>query len=495
MKNIITQFEEAIKFEKKGEFDKAIEIFSQIAQDNAKDVSSRQQLAINYFNKGGFKEAEKYAREGLRLNTKNIELNYLLAEALWHSSKRDLAIRHLNFTLQLVPKAPKIHATLAKRYFETAQLDLAIKHFLIVKEIEPKNIANLKELARTFFYTQQLDKAVQTYKELLQIEPDNAELHFMLGTILLSQYDTLEGWEHYAWRHKYTPPQFTRFKDNYQQWVGQDLKDKSILVTWEQGLGDTIHFARYVKHLIQMGAHVILDIRPILIELMGSLVMDDAEKLTLHNADTLKPDADYIISVMDIPYILRNIGLEDIKYDFPYLKTPTDLKDQFQKRLDHIKGLKIGISWQGNPDYPRDAARSIPLDAFKPLAEIDGISLISLQAIFGTDQIKSFIHPIEDLESDLLANNRGLSPLAAAIESVDLVICCDSVTAHLAGALNIPAWLLIPTIPDWRWGWKTTHSHLYPSIKLVRCPSGKNWYDVLKNIVPEIQVLVQKRGG
>ncbi|MDV7339039.1 tetratricopeptide repeat protein [Terasakiella sp. A23] len=492
MTEIEDLYNQAIELEQAGENEKAIALFTQLAELSPKDVMSRHRLAILHFNQSDFKTAQKIAQNALKLAPKHVELNFLISEAMWRSNQKKLSIRHLNYTLQLLPDSTRIHSSLAQKYYETAQLELALKHFSIIRELEPKNCVNLKDLARTLFYMQKLEKAAEAYKELLALTPDDAENHFLFGTLLLSLGETTEAWEHYSWRHRYQAPQFTSFKDNYTQWVGQPLQGKSILVTWEQGLGDTVHFVRYVFHLCAMGAHVILDTRPILIELFERLIPEN-KSITIHNADQEKPDADFLISIMDIPYVLRSLNLPDLDYEFPYLKAPDDLVLKFQERLSSHNGFKIGISWQGNPDYPRDATRSIPLSAFEPIAKLEGIDLISVQAIFGTDQIKNVPFPIEDLETDLLGEDRGLAPLAAAISQMDLMITCDSATAHIAGAMNVPTWLMLPTIPDWRWGWGKTTTVLYPSLTLIRCPSDQSWNEVLVNTSTQLKHHIQRQ--
>jgi tetratricopeptide (TPR) repeat protein len=486
-------YAKAVNLELEGKTQEAITLFNELAEVNPKDAVSRYRLAVLYFQTAQYELAERYARNSLKLNPKDVRVNILLAECFWATGQRDLCIRHLNFTLQLSPNALEVHQNISLHLSQMGNLLDAIKHLIFIRELEPNDLANLKELARTFLFSKQLDEAEKTYREILDKDPNNAEVHFNLGALLLSRHNTKEAWEHYAWRHALKPPQFLRFNKNYNQWMGQDLKGKTILISWEQGIGDTIHFVRYVYQLLQMGAKVILDVRPLLLDLFSGLQTVSNGKLFLHNTNLPQPPADYFLSVMDIPYVLRSLAIPDKEVTFPYLQTPLDLVAEFEEKVSDIQGLKVGIAWQGNPEYARDATRSIPLSAFNEVAQMNIVNLVSLQALFGTDQLKDFPYPIKDLEKDILEGDRGLSRLAAAIEAMDLIICCDSAIAHLAGALNKPVWMLIPSIPDWRWGWNSSSTPLYPAMKIFRTPKGSTWTDVVNSLIPSLKLFNQNK--
>jgi len=483
MSDITEKYQEAFSLEQGGETEKAIELYIQVANASEKNLNSRYRIAVIYYERGDFIHALDFTREALKLAPKHMQLNFLLAECMWFTNQHELCIRHLNFILQLNPTSLEINKRLALRLFEVGKLIKSLKYFSIARKLDPDDLQNLKQYARALFYVQHFDESIKLHEEYLAKAPHDAEAHFLYGTLLLSLNNTKKAWEHYFWRHKYIQPHFVSFKKSYEQWIGQSLENKTILITWEQGIGDTIHFARYIKHLVKMGANVIFDLQSPLLDLFSSF----DKHVLVHDTSTPQPNADYILSVMDIPYALRNNDIEDIEVGFPYLYAPTDLIHHFKEKTSSCKGFKIGIAWQGNPDYPRDAVRSIPLEAFNEIAAIKGVDLISLQAIFGTEQLETFSHPILDLEKALLEGERGISRLAAAIETLDLIICCDSAGAHIAGALNKPVWILIPTLPDWRWGWKSTTSILYPSMKIVRCPEGANWYSVISSIIPSLE--------
>ena len=157
-----------------------------------------------------------------------------------------------------------------------------------------------------------------------------------------------------------------------------------------------------------------------------------------------------------------------------------------QRRTDEISGL----AWQGNPAHKGDRFRSIPLSLFRPLAEIEGVQLVSLQKGHGSDQIAR--HPDLNLiewsdPSDTTAE--ALLDTAAMMKNLDLVICVDTALAHLAGALAVPAWVLLPLAPDWRWLLDRDDTPWYPTLKLFRQRHPNDWQEVLSRVADALSTI------
>ena len=137
--------------------------------------------------------------------------------------------------------------------------------------------------------------------------------------------------------------------------------------------------------------------------------------------------------------------------------------------------LQVGIAWQGNPSFPGDRQRSIPLTHFGRLAQVDGIRLISLQKGPGTEQLPGIAgkFAVLDLESRLGDGSQSLMNVAAIMKNLDLVISCDTAIAHLAGALGVPVWLALPLVPDWRWLLLREDSPWYSDDAVVSAKAGR----------------------
>jgi hypothetical protein len=173
----------------------------------------------------------------------------------------------------------------------------------------------------------------------------------------------------------------------------------------------------------------------------------------------------------------------------PYLYADPALVAHWRRELAPIAGHRIGINWQGNPQYKGDRNRSIPLVRFAPLANLPGVKLISLQKGLGTEQLADFAdrYGVTDLGSQLDERAGAFMDTAAVLMNLDLFITSDTATAHLAGALGVPTWLAIPWSADWRWLELRTDSPWYPTMRLFRQHEPGDWDAVFQRMVDELR--------
>ena len=141
---------------------------------------------------------------------------------------------------------------------------------------------------------------------------------------------------------------------------------------------------------------------------------------------------------------------------------------------------RIGLSWQGNPNYDADHQRSMPLSFLEPLIVQQKFEFISLQQGFGEEQLMNI--------SSAIAKFGDVDKAAAFIDSaaimanLDLVITSDTAIPHLAGALGVPVWLLLPKTPDWRWLLETPDSPWYSNMRLFRQTTAGDWQSVADQV-------------
>jgi hypothetical protein len=220
--------------------------------------------------------------------------------------------------------------------------------------------------------------------------------------------------------------------------------------------------------------------------------------------------------------------------DVPYLRADAALMEHWRRELRNDEGekmkdkrvaasvssfilhpssIRVGIAWQGSPTFRGDAQRSISLSRFEPLTRVQGVHLVSLQKGPGTEQLEttkeesgsrkdesgrmkqeellcssSFIH---HLSSFVLDESSGpFMDTAAIIMSLDLVVCCDTAVAHLAGALGVPVWVALSLVPDWRWLLLREDSPWYPSMRLFRQSRYGQWEDVFERMAEELRKVV-----
>ncbi|MBK3774436.1 tetratricopeptide repeat protein [Azospirillum sp. YIM DDC1] len=306
---------------------------------------------------------------------------------------------------------------------------------------------------------------------LLASRPDHADAHLARAVSRLVRGDLRAGWDEFEWRPRRLPA---------PPWAGEPLEGRRILLHAEQGFGDTIQFARYAPLVARAGGRVILDVHPLQFRLLRSL---GPEIQVLVRGPAPAPH-DLHCPLMSLP---RAFGTDLTSIPAPpaYLAAEADEVARWGRRIAEVdtgtrSGPRVGLVWAGNPNHRNDRNRSIPVERLAPLLDTPGLRLFSLQTG----------DPRADRPAalpDLTAGIRDFADSAAILENLDLVIAVDTATIHLAGALGVPAWLLLPYAPDWRWLLDRTDSPWYPSLRLFRQPHPGDWDSVLRAVATELE--------
>jgi hypothetical protein len=253
-------------------------------------------------------------------------------------------------------------------------------------------------------------------------------------------------------------------------WNGSPLAGKRVLVRCYHGLGDTIQFVRYMPLLKSLVSEIIIWAQAPLLPLLSSVTEIDAF-LELHDG-TPEIHYDIDIEIMELPHIFRTT-LETIPATVPYLFVPP----MSLSKVD--QGLNVGLVWKSGT---WNEARSISFPQLAPLDGIKGINLFIMQQnapCAGWE--KGFgIHP----------GDFSLYEFARRLLSLDLLITVDSMPAHLAGALGVPVWTLLPAECDWRWMNHRADSPWYPTMQLFRQADPGNWDEVIERVASELALLV-----
>jgi hypothetical protein len=202
------------------------------------------------------------------------------------------------------------------------------------------------------------------------------------------------------------------------------------------------------------------------------------------------PGHDLETPIASVPYRL-GVALDSIPGEVPYLAADPGLAADAARRIRRRGGFAVGIAWQGNPVFPQDCHRSMPLRHFAPLAAIPGVRLFSLQKGFGAEQLAQAPFPVEDLGGALDASGGAFTDTAAAMTALDLVVVSDSAVAHVAGALGRPVWTILPLAPDWRWLLGRDDTPWYPTVRLFRQRRLGDWDEVFARIAAALAALAR----
>ncbi len=185
--------------------------------------------------------------------------------------------------------------------------------------------------------------------------------------------------------------------------------------------------------------------------------------------------------------------LSNIPAAVPYVSADPQLLRLWGQRLRSHRDFKIGIAWQGSRDNPDDYRRSVPLEAFRPLAKLPGVHLFSLQKGPGSEQLRHVAHawPITNLAGHL----EDLMDTAAVMKQLDLVVTVDTAVAHLAGVLAVPVYVALAFVTDWRWLANRDDSPWYPTMRLFRQRQRGAWPEVFSRIAATIGNEPQSHGA
>lgn len=318
--------------------------------------------------------------------------------------------------------------------------------------------------------------AIPFLQRSIQLAPAAVTPNFNLAVAYLLAGDYSRGWPQYEHRWNFEHLAGTLPKFEQPRWTGQDLKDKKILVCQEQGLGDTIQFARFLFGLHNAGAQVILQVNDNLAPLFaGSPVISQ-----IVDVNQTAEDFDYWTPIMSIPGVM-GLTLENLPHQLQYLAPHSELVKSWQERLGPKTRLRVGVCWSGRPDSWINRHKGMPFETMLELIKRNPhIEWINLQVECSEEQ--SLVleqHGVKNYKGAV----RNFADSSALIHHMDVVISVDTAVAHLSGALGRPTWIPLNWYgTDWRWLLNRDSSPWYPSARLFRQPSMGDWNTVVDRI-------------
>jgi len=387
--------------------------------------------------------------------------------ALYRKTKRyPLAKLAQLRALRLDPNSVSLMNNASNAYFDAGDVagaEILREKILSLDDSRPENYASLVKCYRS---NQKLDLALQTAQEGLEKFPQDPEIHIQHAFSLLAKGDYPNGFKAFQWRWQGDEINLPDFE--FPQWSGQDLQGKTLLVTPEQGFGDTVLMARFLPALARRGATIKMVVKPPLQNLFKEL----SQYFSLANTKADIADCDYWTPMMDLPLHLGTT-LDSIPAP-AQLHIPKDA----QKRAQHLvapykKHFKLGVLWSGSVTYRANHKRSFSHNKFLELADIENLQMFSLYKgplleRFQSDGSSTFI-------IDAASSDRDFADSAALMRELDLVISMDSAIVHVAGSLGVPVWNLLHSEPYWLYQPYADHTPWYPSMRLIKQQTAMDW--------------------
>ena len=438
-------------------------------------------------------EAMESYRRAIDIRSDYAEAYYNLGNAMKETGQPEDAIASYRRAIEIKPGYTDAHNNLGRVHQEQGRLDEATESCRRALAFNRDHTEALCTLGSLLEKQGRLDEGEDVCRRAIELKPDYAEAHANLALILLGKGLLKEAWDEYEWRWRI--PENEQTARNYPQprWDGTPIDGKRLLVWSEQGVGDEVRFASMIPDLVEANAHVVLETDPRLVSLFRRSFPDVSfiAKENPPSSEACSQTFDFQIPCGSLGQWFRN----DINF-FPdrrsYLVADAPRRNTIRERYQDGAGdLLVGIAWNSK-NKELGGWKSLSLNEFHPLAEVPGIKLVDLQygdtaeerAAFEEEGGHALIH---DDEINQMAD---LDAFTAQVAALDLVVTISSATAHLAGALGIPTWVILDTAPLACWMMDRNDSPWYSSVKLIRQSRPGDWKGVIGRVVHELGKLL-----
>jgi tetratricopeptide (TPR) repeat protein len=426
-------------------------------------------------------EAVSAGRRALKLRPDYPEALSNLGIALYEQAAFKEAVECHRRAIALRPDFALAHSNLGNALHAIKRFDEAAASYRQAIALAPDFADAWSNLGITLQHAGCYEDGIAALRRAIALAPDHANAHSGLGILLLMRGDFGEGWEEYDWRLRSGDP--NRPRVSQRAWQGESLAGRHIHVQAEQGLGDTLQFARYLPLLQARAGAVSMLVH----HGLASLMRESLPGVAVFGDGGKPAPADCECALLSLPRWFRT-RLETIPAAMPYLRPPAALAAHWRQALAGMQGLKAGLVWAGRPEHVNDFRRSLDLATLAPLLAVPGVSFASLQVGPRARDIKAQApRKLDDLSPRL----DDFAATAGAVAPLDLVITVDTAVAHLAGALGKPVWVLLPWVTDWRWLIGREDNPWYPTMRLFRQRQGEAWSDVVVRLASELAAAAQ----
>jgi tetratricopeptide (TPR) repeat protein len=481
-----------IALEDQGDLTSAIASFKRAIELKPNFSEFYYNLGNAFKKKGDLDSAIFSYRDAIHFKQNYPEAHYNLGNALKDKGDLTAAITAYNTALQFKQNYPEAHYNLGNALKDKGDLTAAITAYNTALQLNPNQPDVYNNLGNALKDQGNFDAAIISYNKSLELRPNNPDAHLSYALTMLLMGDYKNGWEKYSWRTKISSnPSIPSALPMCKLWNGEPLahETKLLLVT-EQGLGDILQFMRYALALRCQKLSISICAQPRLHPLIQSSGIDSSP-LTPEQANQVTEGQ--WIPLLSVPRQLK-VSPSNPIINKPYIKSSTELNKKWKAILSTETKPTVGINWRGNRNDTSRLNRNIPTHMFREMNEAFTGHLLCLQRHSHPSEIDeiTFNRKMMPYQLDVLRIADSNMPedfleYAAIIANCDLVITTGSTVAHLAAGIGIPTWVLLPKLPDWRWGLEGETSFWYPSIRLFRQRDRGNWDEVMERVADALQ--------
>ena len=474
---------------KNAQLDEASAFLEKALKINPTHVASLNSLGIVLQEQGDFDKAESTLRHALTITPDSPHILSNLAGVLHKQDRYTESLSLLEKIIVLTPDFQPAWSNLAAAYTMTRQYNKAKKSALKAIDLNPNSSAAWVNLGKLNYEKGNFDESLNNFNKAIQLDNNNLEARWQKGFTSLLLGDYASGWKDYD-VGLLCGGRTTRSID-LPRWKGEGLENKTILVLAEQGIGDEIMFASCLPDLQRLGGNIIYECDNRLVPLFQRSFPDVQFFSRSDNAEIiLNNNIDLKLASGSLPGIYRNQA-DDFPNRQGFLLADPEKITSWKLRYASLgKGLKIGISWRGGNRID-PLRRSIELNQWLPILQMKEHTFIDIQ--YGDSETeRQHIQSSYGIKLHRFAETnptKEQDDFAAQLTALDLIISVSNATVHLAGALGIPTWSLLPASPNWRWGINTNTTPWYSSVELIRQSRTDNWNNTLLEIQQKLMEL------
>ena len=427
-------------------------------------------------------EAITCYRRALALDPKDASAHNNLGSVLQKMGQLENAAACYERAVQLDPQLLEAQSNFGDTLTKTGRLEEGLACNRRVLALNPDFPDGHLNMGVTYCLMCRFPESEASYRRAIALRPDFANAHLNLGLLLLLLGRYAEGWPEYEWRWR-SPAHLHRHRSfSAPLWDGKPVEGKTILIHAEQGFGDTLLFVRYLPLVLAQSraARLVFECQPTLIPLLKQLQSSQIAIVAREVSDEMLPPFDLHLPLFSMPLTLQHFA----PMAPSYLQADAELRARWRERLGNGGEFRVGLAWAGNPMQDEDRRRSLAPSQLVPILAVPGVRFVSLQV-----EPRGPLPPVLTAAgvTDCTAHIADFADSAALMAELDLIITVDTATAHLAGALGRPAWVLVPAMPYWPYGVGREDTPWYPTMRLFRQGAPGGWDEVLARIATALR--------
>jgi len=469
---------------------RAVQLLSKALEINATMPECFNNAANALIKLGHHEVALECARQAIGLKPDFWQAYANGAESLRNLQRQNEALDYINAAIELAPSVAKLYSNRGNLYEEQWQYEQALIDFGTAIELDPNDPQFYVNRGIVYQALNQIYPAIADQEKATKLNPLLGEAQANLAMLYLLNGNYPSVWSKYGWRWKRAILDSGPLQSTKSVWK-RGSTAKRVLVWGEQGVGDHIFFGSLLLEMQKLVPELLVQIDERLIPLFERSMPGIYFYPTNQVVDESLYDAH--LAIGDLAGLFRNHLNDFLNVKTQFLQANSQKTNTIKEELSSPGELLIGISWRSK-NLQSGAKRTLGLNEFVSAFNMPGVRFVSLQYGDVSNEIAELKkqHLIEVTQYKKINNQTDLDGLASLISACDLVISADNTTVHLAGALNIPCWVLLPMVPSWRWLSGVTLSPWYPSIRLYRQQQLGQWGEVLKAIREDLMPLLKK---